>query len=132
MSEKTFIPSGPSFIGNVQAGQQFNANVISTGPTRYFRITNGGTSDPNSPAALWVALQANTTAPATMDFAGTSDPAWAAKHPGTYVGQEESVIVSIANGDDNKSANPALFMANIDVASAGTYAVFIVQPVIPV
>jgi hypothetical protein len=129
---QTFIPSGDSFIGNVQAGTQFNANVITTGPARYYRVSNGGTSDPNSPTALWVAFQANTVAPATMDFAGTSDPAWSAKFPGTYIGQGESVIVSIPNGDDNKSANPALFMANADVASSGTYAVFIVQPVIPV
>jgi hypothetical protein len=132
MSEKTFIPSGVSFIGNVQAGTQFNANVISTGPTRYYRVSNGGTSDTNNPAALWVAFQANTVAPATMDFVGTSDPAWLAAFPGTYLNQGESMIVSIANGDDNKSANPALFMANIDVASLGTYAIFIVQPVIPV
>jgi len=131
MSERTFIPSGASFISNIQAGTQFNGNVISDGPATYFRIYNGGTFDSNAATNVWVAFQANTTAPAVLDAATASDPAWDGQYPGTLILQGEEMIVSITNGAGNKATNPVLFMANTEPSSVGTYAVVIVQPVKP-
>ena len=133
MSEKTFIPNGPSFIGNLTTiGSQFSANLVAYAPTTYVRITNfGDTSGGGNFVGLWCLATAN-TAPQVVDFSATQDPAWDGKNNGTVVNQSETVILAIDNGTGAKKSTQIQFVANADPTSTGSHAVFVVQPVIPV
>ena len=133
MSEKTFIPNGSTFIGNVTPlSTQFSANVIADAPTTYLRVTNfGDTSGSGSFTGLWILATAN-TAPQVVDFSSAADPVWNGKNNGTLVQQGETVIIAIDNGVGSKRATEIQFVANADPTSSGTHALVIVQPVIPV
>jgi hypothetical protein len=133
MSEKTFIPNGSTFIGNITSlGTQFSANVIADAPTTYLRVTNfGDTSGGGLFTPIWVLATAD-TAPQVVDFAAAADPAWATTNNGTLIQQSETVIVAIENGQGSKRAAEIQFVANSDPTASGTHALFAVQPVIPV
>lgn len=124
-----FIPNGDSFIGNVTPGQTFTANIIANSPTAYLRILNGGDQTGNTNVGLWVA--ATTTTGVNIDSAGTSDPAWLTKINGSYLEQDSTTIVALNNTPGNKQDTNIIFSANIDVASTGTHAIVVVQPVLP-
>ena len=131
MSEKTFIPNGSTFIGNITSiSTQFNANVIANAPTTYLRVTNFGDTSGNLFTSIWVLATAN-TAPQVVDFSSAADPKWAAKNNGTLVQQGETLIVAIDNGVGSKRAQEIQFIANADPLSSGTHALMAVQPVIP-
>jgi hypothetical protein len=133
MSEKTFVPNGSTFIGNITSlNTQFSANVIADAPTTYLRVTNfGDTSGGGLFTAIWVKATAN-TAPQVVDFAAAADPAWSATNNGTLVAQGETVIVGIDNGVGAKRVAEIQFVANADPTSSGTHALLAVQPIIPV
>jgi hypothetical protein len=131
MSEKTFIPNGSTFIGNITSiSTQFNANVIADAPTTYLRVTNFGDTSGSLFTSIWVLATAN-TAPQVVDFSPAADPAWTATNNGTFINQGETLIVAIDNGVGSKRAQEIQFIANADPTSSGTHALMAVQPVIP-
>lgn len=128
MSQFTpFIPSGPTFIANVQYGQQFNANLVADAPVSYVTIANYG-GDGSTTNAAWCLVTADTS-PQTVGFSGTADPAWLAQNNGTLVSVGADALIAIANGTGAKRAVELQFVANIDPTSTSTYTLIGVQPV---
>lgn len=131
MSQDTYIPSGPTFIANVQAGTQFSANLTANAPVSYVRVSNFGDQSGTNFISLWTLLTAN-TAPQSVEFSAPNDPAWTGQNNGTLIVDGQSVIIAINNGQGNKSATELQFIANADPYATATFATVAVQPVIPI
>lgn len=126
-----YIPNGPTFIGNVQAGTQFSANLIANAPSSYVRVTNYGDGGGSNFMPIWCLVTADTS-PQTVDFSAAADPAWTATNNGTLVPQNESRIIAIDNTVGTKRAIELQFVANTDPFGTGTFTTIGVQPVAPV
>lgn len=129
----TFIPNGDTFIANVQVGTTFNANVTSTSPGNYWRITNLGGNSTGGGALVWFQINANPAAQIS-EFFEAADADWLAKNVGTGLKPNESITVSFPNGQQSvqgKQISVAHFVANVDPTADGTYNFVTVQPVLP-